>query len=311
MKNKCPICKRLAKIEPSGISSLDEVTCFVCGKYKITCSARAIFADYSFNEEMCNVSGYLRNTYDRHQRVETIDSNLFKKDGMYFYKVLPSVPRGALEIQRNILSYVHEVGGRLGRKFSILSIGCQSIGYCWDHKEFMAYLYYLKEKDFLGVMDLGAKIELRLKMAGQIEIDKFSSDLTAKSQAFVAMDFRNTPVEVFTEGISPLSSTESTGYNVKRIDYVEHNGDIVDEIILEISRSRFVIADVSENNKGVFFEAGYAMGLNIPVIWTCQKEKFENGPHFDTNHFNHILWEDVHDLRSRLEKRILAIFGHA
>jgi hypothetical protein len=47
-----------------------------------------------------------------------------------------------------------------------------------------------------------------------------------------------------------------------------------DEIIAEIRRSRFLVADFTcEPEKvrgGVYFETCFAMGLNIPIIWTCK-----------------------------------------
>ena len=89
-----------------------------------------------------------------------------------------------------------------------------------------------------------------------------------------------------------------------RIDSKEHSNKIDDEIIAEIRRSRFVVADfTSEEDKprgGVYYEAGFAMGLNIPVIWTCRADMIGN-VHFDTRQFNHITWDDPEDLRVKLE----------
>ncbi len=61
-----------------------------------------------------------------------------------------------------------------------------------------------------------------------------------------------------------------SGYRALRIDKKEHNNKIDDEIIAEIRRAKFLVADFTcENEKvrgGVYFEAGFAMGLRIPVI---------------------------------------------
>ena len=35
---------------------------------------------------------------------------------------------------------------------------------------------------------------------------------------------------------------------------------------------RFVVADVTNHRNGVYFEAGYAMGMGLPVIWMCHKD---------------------------------------
>jgi hypothetical protein len=50
------------------------------------------------------------------------------------------------------------------------------------------------------------------------------------------------------------------------------------------------------------------MGLNIPVIWTCNESEVGK-IHFDTRQYNTILWKDENDLYEKLKKRIIAIMG--
>ncbi len=95
------------------------------------------------------------------------------------------------------------------------------------------------------------------------------------------------------------------GYNPIRIDRVEHNNQITDQIIVEIRKSRLVIADFTGHRGGVYYEAGFARGLGIPVIYTCRKDHFEKR-HFDIYQFNHVVWETTEDLRTKLRDRILA-----
>jgi hypothetical protein len=85
-----------------------------------------------------------------------------------------------------------------------------------------------------------------------------------------------------------------------------------DEILSEIRRSRFLVADFTcEPGKvrgGVYFEAGFAMGLNIPIIWTCRDGSLKD-LHFDTRQYPHIVWKDSADLYSRLKAWIGALVG--
>ena len=90
-----------------------------------------------------------------------------------------------------------------------------------------------------------------------------------------------------------------------RIDKTEHNDKICDRIISEIRTSGLVIADFTGQRGGVYFEAGYAMGLGIPVIWTCRSSDVD-GLHFDTRQYNHISWDSAEDLRIKLVNRIRA-----
>ncbi len=116
--------------------------------------------------------------------------------------------------------------------------------------------------------------------------------------------------EAFDQGIKP--AIEGTGYKPLRIDQKEHVNKIDDEIIAELRRSRFVVADFTHGEDGarggVYYEAGFAHGLERPVFFTCRKDKMKT-LHFDTNHFNHIVWTDPADLREKLKNRILAVIG--
>ena len=77
-----------------------------------------------------------------------------------------------------------------------------------------------------------------------------------------------------------------------------------------------MVADLTGYRGGVYWEAGFAEGLGIPVIYTCH-EKWLNtdkdlnieGVHFDLNHRNMILWneENLEEFKQRLINRIGAI----
>jgi len=90
-----------------------------------------------------------------------------------------------------------------------------------------------------------------------------------------------------------------------RLDREEHNDRIDDRIMLEIRRAQFTVADVTRQRPGVYFEAGFAIGLGRPVIWTCREDDLEN-VHFDTRQYNHVVWSSPADLREKLATRVRA-----
>ncbi len=118
---------------------------------------------------------------------------------------------------------------------------------------------------------------------------------------FGAMWFAEEMTKHWNEAISPAIS--DAGYDPIRVDQVEHLGKIDDEIINQIRSSRFVVADFTGHRSGVYFEAGYALGLGIPVIWTCRKDDLDK-LHFDIRQYNCIDWASDEDLRKRLAHRI-------
>ena len=146
--------------------------------------------------------------------------------------------------------------------------------------------------------------------AGWERIDGLLRQRTNSSQAFVAMWFNDATSEAFSQGIGP--ALHASGYEAVRIDKKEHNNKIDDEIVAEIRRSRFVVADFTCEPKsvrgGVYYEAGFAQGLGLPVIWTC-KDSSLNDLHFDTRQYSHIVWKAPADLFEQLKNRIGATIG--
>ena len=59
---------------------------------------------------------------------------------------------------------------------------------------------------------------------------------------------------------------------------------------------------------GDYFEAGFTLGLDLPVIWTCRKNDM-GGLHFAIRQFNTIDWEEPTELAWRLRRRIEATLG--
>lgn len=137
---------------------------------------------------------------------------------------------------------------------------------------------------------------------------------THSQQAFVAMWFDQTLDSVYEKAIE--IAIRQAGYEPIRIDRKDHNNKIDDEIIAEIRRSRFMVADFTHGDAGmrggVYYEAGFARGLGLPVISTCHQELLnKNAIHFDTRQYNHIGWTEdgLEAFKNALTNRISATIG--
>jgi nucleoside 2-deoxyribosyltransferase len=160
-------------------------------------------------------------------------------------------------------------------------------------------------------------------------------------QCFVAIWLASDMDDVFNNAIKPAIEFIEEGEIIPRfeaikINNVEHVNDINDEIIAQIRRSRFMVCDLTGYRGGVYFEAGFAYGLGIDVIYTCRtdwtKEEIlknksgteveylydkadkkisvkKEGVHFDLAHRNRIEWsaDKLDDFREKLENRIKAV----
>lgn len=205
---------------------------------------------------------------------------------------------------------------QLGRFYRIERGWCDALAWSEStvHSDVEYLLSYLEkngwlESDPLGP-GLGPDILWRVSVEGHTRVDELEREERAQdsSQAFVAMWFHESTAEAYEEGIEP--AIVEAGYEPLRIDQKEHINKIDDEIIAEIRRSRFLVADFTQGENGarggVYYEAGFAHGIGIPVIFTCREDAVET-LHFDTNHYNHIVWNTPEDLREKLRNRILAV----
>ena len=145
-----------------------------------------------------------------------------------------------------------------------------------------------------------------LSIDGILAVEGMEATGGDHSQGFVAIWFDPAFDIVWTNGFEP--AIREAGYRPFRIDKKEYVGAISDQIISEIRRSRFVVADYTEQINGVYFEAGLALGLGLTVIPTCRVDQVGK-LHFDIRHLNTLLWNTPEELSTSLSKRIVAILG--
>jgi hypothetical protein len=88
-----------------------------------------------------------------------------------------------------------------------------------------------------------------------------------------------------------------------------HINKIDDEIIAFIRKSNFLVADFTGQNANVSYEAGFARGLELPVISTCKQSEIDgNKLPFDTRQYATIGWEIkiIEEFKNRLKSTIEA-----
>ena len=158
---------------------------------------------------------------------------------------------------------------------------------------------------------------------GATRLDLLRSATPDTDRAFVAMWIHQSTQAAYDEAINP--GLKDAGYLPVRIDRTESTGRIDDAIMAAIRGARLVIADFTcelaaakdkDDKKiaiprgGVYFEAGFADGLGIPVVCTCH-EDHEEHLHFDTRQRFHIFWREdaLSEFRKALTNRIVAAIG--
>lgn len=143
-----------------------------------------------------------------------------------------------------------------------------------------------------------------IKPNGYKRIDELQIEEAKTSKnVFVAMSFAEDMKEV-RESIK--AAIVENGYIPRIMDEIEHNHQIVPEMLYEIRRAKFVVAELTGHNNGAYFEAGYALGNGKEVIQICSKECFGTDGHFDVKQINTILWDTTDELTQKLSARIKA-----
>jgi predicted lactoylglutathione lyase len=133
-----------------------------------------------------------------------------------------------------------------------------------------------------------------------------------RNQIFVAMMF-NDEMDAIYQNVYKLT-IQSHNFSALLIDEKQYNGSIIGEITTEINDSIALIADLTGNRGGVYYEAGVARGLQlcnhpIQLIFTCSKDFFDtDGVHFDVKGDNIIIYSTEDNLKQRLSDRIKSVY---
>lgn len=108
---------------------------------------------------------------------------------------------------------------------------------------------------------------------------------------FIAMQFNDPELDPFVQDVVKPAIKEGIGYDLVDMRDVGRAGVIDNIMCTQIRDSAFVIVDLTHDNPGAYWEAGYAEGLGKPVLYICEETKFEEArTHFDTNHCTTVTW---------------------
>ena len=307
-QDKCVFCKRDAEWDFISGSSSTAFKCPSCGNYGIADTTLNDFRLLILSDEyMRQISCILVEHKLKRMNPFLIGNSQYGELKNFIWKtykdLLNSYPKEASEILNRSLINLSRMINHPSEPIPI-DEESKEIFYAKNSSQILYMLRQLAKEEYITpVSSLPSNIQIESKGWQKVELLKRPTS-GANNQVFVAMWFTELTNNIYTQGIKP--AIESIG-NLKpiRIDMVEHNNKICDQIIAEIKKSKFLIADFTGNRGGVYFEAGFAQGLGLPVIWLV-KEEDVNNLHFDTRQYNHIVYKDVEDLRKKLIARIEA-----
>lgn len=300
----CPICK--LKSENIRVWDYGErltLECGRCGKFTITATAATIAAQKELGPKL---SAWIRERSETGGEVPEINSNTLKE----VEAILPAYR--VAEKQLLLLRALERRTKFPGQRVTLTPHLDYPLAWASKEDEFLYLLRALIERALVRRTDGppeptdSFEFEVELTADGWNYLDQHARPSAVSDQVFVAMAFAPEMNTAWELGIRPALRT--AGFRPYRVDAEPHIERIDTKIITEIKNSRFVVADVTLQRQGVYFEAGYALGLGLPVFWCVRKDDLRN-VHFDTRQYNHIAWEDEQDLSEQLYLFVNAIIG--
>ena len=293
-QNKCPISGYKAEIASKhGGSREFYVKCDLTGDYQITRTASRMVEALE-DEQKLKLIWALR---DNH---ENGIATFIKSDNIDQLSSSINPAFDPIDRVNRILLFIFK---KLRRPSDELEFDFQAdypIAQAEDFEEFMHYITLASD---LGYIEYTSTSSLRPTIQGWQYYKHLKSIQLSSNQAFVAMWFKSELDDVWEKGFQ--RALKRAEYDPLRIDISEHNDKICDRINIEIRKSSILVADFTGSRGGVYFEAGLALGLGIPVIWTCRNDYIDN-LHFDTRQYNHIVWASPRELCEKLLNRIKA-----
>jgi len=306
----CPICKypiSKAKVDVSG-KDIYKINCLLCGDFKITGEAWKHFHEHDYSQNIrSNISGWilendkeLIRTNDIKYLVELKKLSVAEKA----IKLLITLEKYFPNPGQEILNLNNDIKKLSDHKDNVyydgpypfsesvkLAFSIFTYSRAINISEFLYLMFtYLTESH--GYLIKHLQYSYTISPKGWEFLEKLKSANPQSTTGFIAMRFDKKLLDYSKQWV--FDGIREAGYEPYRVDRDEHNDFINDKIMAGIRSAKFMVADYTENSYGVYYEAGFAKGLNIPVINICEKKTFEDPkkkPHFDVDHLNFILWE--------------------
>ncbi len=269
----CIICtEQQAETIPPTFSGIHQ-NCPRCGEFKVSGRALTIIDKGLGKEKRAKLSGWIFEQYRSGVIPMITGSNL----DSILSRPLPSI----IERATSLLQEAEHGLKNLGETFNIGDPRFLAATYSSNREDVSFLLKLLSEQGLTDLHSMGGNCVIL--PSGYLQLDELRKKTTTSSQGFIAMWFDPNMDKAHIDGLQ--LGIMQAGYNPLRIDNIEHINKIDDEIIRQIKASKFVVADFTGHRGGVYFEAGFAMGLDIPVFWTCRKDEMDK-LHFDIRQFN-------------------------
>ena len=254
-RDPCKICNMEAVTIPSADFDGVHQRCPRCGEFMLSGTAGPLLREEIAPAIRAKVSGWVHDQ-NRDDTIPVITSNVLKQVSA---RTLPTV----MERAERLLIEALRGQTRLGQTFHLDDPRLEAATYSQDSDELEFLLKLLSSKGWMRETGHNGHI-CEVLPDGYIIADELHRQTARSSRGFVAMWFDKGLESAYEHGFQ--IGILNAGYDPVRVDRVEHINRIDDEIIVFIKNASFVVADFTGHRGGVYFEAGFALGMGLPVI---------------------------------------------
>ena len=193
-----------------------------------------------------------------------------------------------------------------------------------DEEAFRWVMNHVSDSGLMVARGLGRAVEVRIRgerphrfpvlacmltMKGWDRYAELRTSAADSRLAFMAMEFDDPVLDnLYLNFFKP--AVAQAGFELRRVDEKPKAGSIDNRLRVEIRRSRFLVADLTNDNSGAYWEAGYAEGLGRRVFYTCLEDQ---RPHFDARQQYIVFWRpnELGSATQRLKDAIRATIPDA
>lgn len=294
----CFFCGESGNIDGSGSKDQKYISCSNCGDHFMTGSLFEAFAHFKEQKEnFYKVSSWICEQNKVFAKKPIITSNKLQE-------ILDTKDK---KVKEKFDLLMHFLSFNDSKKWSEE----KAIVRCWfkDKKELYKHMKKAEKEGYVELSEVSlfnGKIIDGYKMTfdGLQYVEELGEPNQDSKNIFVAFNFQDELTRVFSTYVK--DAIEELGFTcvIVNQESTSHDEKITDAIIAKLKSSRIVIADFTNHSSNVYFEAGFAMGMKIPVIWTCQSgHEFA----FDTGQYPHLTWNDGEELKQKIIDRVQVI----
>ncbi|MFC4304555.1 hypothetical protein [Cohnella boryungensis] len=294
-KKRCLFCDEVATAEKKGAyERYQGCNCAPQSYYQLHADSGEALSRLSYQEKrrlFPQVSGYIRELTDCGEAVS------LNGDEVMAIGSSPRIPATIEEKGGRLLQYLYRHASAPGDPVIIGKLaGSYNLTYSNNLQEMVYLIEKLKEEGSL----IREGHSFRLTEQGWREAVELSGGRKLKPCS-VVLPYDEALHGEWVQHVLP--KLEQCGYLPDLFNC--RTPDKTDRSIARLADSKLVIADLSITSAEVYYAGGYAVGLDIPVLWTIRRSVLEDRP-LQTRAIRPLIWDSSEELGILVQQRLSA-----